>query len=176
MNGVSNIICNLEKSNCIIKPLLSPTSLFKYLSCDIPTTAKKKLKITDDNFAPFITASFDIECDSSHGDFPNPIKDLKKLSIDIYETYFRQSICEIPYNLQISSIRAWIEITFNGGDNDIQSTYTENGVPTTESIDDIMKIFTETYLEDFKASKSNNKLRDKTITDLLLVFSHHIHF
>lgn len=50
MNGVSNVMCNVEKSNCIIKPPLSPASLFKYLSCDIPTTSKKKLKITDDNF------------------------------------------------------------------------------------------------------------------------------
>ena len=35
--------------------------------------------ILSDNIANFITASFDIECDSSHGDFPNPQKDFKKL-------------------------------------------------------------------------------------------------
>jgi DNA polymerase elongation subunit (family B) len=134
---------------------------------EINDISPKHMKaVIDDNFAPFITASFDIECDSSHGDFPNPIKDHKKLAIDIYETYFRQSICEFPYHLQITSIRGWIEITFNGGDTDIQSTYTDNGVPSKRSIDDIMKIFTDTYMKEFKESKLNNKLRDKTITEL----------
>ena len=47
--------------------------------------------IERDSIAGFITASFDIECDSSHGDFPNPVKDFKKVAIDIYESYFRTS-------------------------------------------------------------------------------------
>jgi DNA polymerase elongation subunit (family B) len=33
--------------------------------------------------APLLIASFDIECSSSHGDFPVPIKDYKKLSEDL---------------------------------------------------------------------------------------------
>ena len=37
--------------------------------------------------APFISASFDIEADSSHGDFPLAIKDYKKLANDILEKY-----------------------------------------------------------------------------------------
>jgi len=47
--------------------------------------------IDNENTAPFVTASFDIECDSSHGDFPNPTKDFRKVAIDIHESYFRNS-------------------------------------------------------------------------------------
>ena len=39
--------------------------------------------IEDVRIAGFVIGSFDIECDSSHGDFPNPIKDFKKVAIDI---------------------------------------------------------------------------------------------
>jgi len=35
--------------------------------------------------APFLIASFDIECDSSHGDFPLAIKNYKKLGCEIYD-------------------------------------------------------------------------------------------
>ena len=41
----------------------------------------KSIDVEDIN--KFIIASFDIECDSLHGDFPNPNKDFKKLSVDI---------------------------------------------------------------------------------------------
>ena len=48
--------------------------------------------IESDNIAGFITASFDIECDSSHGDFPSATKDFMKLAIDVQESYFRNCI------------------------------------------------------------------------------------
>ena len=38
---------------------------------------------------PYKICSFDIEASSSHGDFPNPIKNFKQLAVDIYEEYFR---------------------------------------------------------------------------------------
>ena len=33
--------------------------------------------------------AYDIECDSSHGDFPLPIKDYMKLSREIYNDYLK---------------------------------------------------------------------------------------
>mgnify|MGYP000082147580 CR=1 FL=1 len=33
--------------------------------------------------------AYDIECDSSHGDFPLPIKDYTKLSREIYNNYMK---------------------------------------------------------------------------------------
>ena len=39
---------------------------------------------------PLISASFDIECDSSHGDFPLPKKDCKKLANQLVIAYLRE--------------------------------------------------------------------------------------
>ena len=49
-------------------------------------TLDKITPIDSDSMSPYVIASFDIECDSSHGDFPQATKDFKKLSIDIYDT------------------------------------------------------------------------------------------
>lgn len=37
--------------------------------------------------APFVIASFDIECMSRSGDFPVPVKDYKKLAMQLYDVY-----------------------------------------------------------------------------------------
>ena len=50
---------------------------------DIDVHWKKVCFYDTEDIAPFITASFDIEADSSHGDFPLPIKNYKKLSTEI---------------------------------------------------------------------------------------------
>ena len=42
--------------------------------------------------APFLIASYDIECDSSHGDFPLPKKDYLKLSQEISEQYYSKQM------------------------------------------------------------------------------------
>ena len=45
--------------------------------------------ISIDKVSPFIIASFDIECDSSHGDFPVANKDYKKLGIELYDALLK---------------------------------------------------------------------------------------
>ena len=42
-----------------------------------------------DKMSPFIIASFDIEADSSHGDFPLAKKNYKKLSTDVLDNYVK---------------------------------------------------------------------------------------
>ena len=39
------------------------------------------------NMAPFLIASYDIECNSSHGDFPMAKKNYKKLGYEIYDAF-----------------------------------------------------------------------------------------
>ena len=58
-------------------------------NCQIDLDADwNNVKLYESNdMAPFITASFDIEADSSHGDFPLAKKDYKKLANDILEKY-----------------------------------------------------------------------------------------
>ena len=56
---------------------------YKYLNI-------KYLKPIDkDEINKFIIASFDIECDSSHGDFPQACKDTKKLAIEIFDSFHK---------------------------------------------------------------------------------------
>jgi DNA polymerase elongation subunit (family B) len=116
--------------------------------------------------AKFITASFDIECDSSHGDFPNPIKDCKTLAIDIYETYFRQSHQLSTHTIKICFIKQCIYEGFNGGSQDIQPIYTSNGIYSDKSLDIILQEFTENFFKEFDVSKDKSNTRDKMITTL----------
>jgi DNA polymerase elongation subunit (family B) len=53
--------------------------------CDYNITANWDdiIPIDNNNIAPFVIASFDIECSSSHGDFPIAIKNYKKLAQDL---------------------------------------------------------------------------------------------
>ena len=54
---------------------------------DLDTDWEHVKSYESNDMAPFITASFDIEADSSHGDFPLAKKDYKKLANDILEKY-----------------------------------------------------------------------------------------
>ena len=45
-----------------------------------------------DEISKYVIASFDIECDSSHGDFPTAKKDFKKLSVYIVDKYLSNGL------------------------------------------------------------------------------------
>jgi DNA polymerase elongation subunit (family B) len=72
---------------------LSPQTLLSSRSqYDIQVDWKYVKAITKDVNAPLKVLAYDIECDSSHGDFPLPIKDYGKLSkelVAIYEKIFK---------------------------------------------------------------------------------------
>lgn len=55
---------------------------------DITTNWENVKPIENDAIAPLIIASFDIEADSSHGDFPMPKKTYKKLASDVLVHYW----------------------------------------------------------------------------------------
>ena len=116
--------------------------------------------------APFITASFDIECDSSHGDFPNPKKDFKKPAIDIHESYFRISMNMQSYEFKKKFILKCVKEAFHGGSNNIQSIFTENGVYSNKSLSILGEQLTEDFICEFDNSKTNSKTRDSAINHL----------
>ena len=122
--------------------------------------------ISNNDFSPFVTASFDIECDSSHGDFPNPLKDCKKLAIDIHESYFRESINLTPTNLQRVFLLKCVEDAFDEGSNNVQVLYTLNGIPSDESLDLLEHKFTDQFLIKFATSKETSKQREQAIKEL----------
>ena len=117
-----------------------------------------------------MTASFDIECDSSHGDFPNPEKDFRKLAIDIYESYFRTSQNHNEMSMKRIFIEKCIRDAFNGGSDDVQSVFTLNGEITTLSLLEVMESIDEDLIEMMDVSKETNKKRENVInnfTDIL---------
>ena len=101
----------------------------------------------------FIVASYDIECDSSHGDFPLAKKDMRKLAQSIYDIY-REYIKNIPSSFmdmfmqkdRYVLIHEIILKSFRMKDNDrykivrdidICEIYTKGGQPTKSKIKDI---------------------------------------
>lgn len=133
---------------------------------NLPTRCISALKTSNNISCKFITASFDIECDSSHGDFPNPNKDFKKPAIDIHESYFRNSLIHVSYEFKKKNIIKWIKQCFEGGSDDIQSIYTENGIYSEKSIQLLEDKLDETFFEMFDNSKSSSKEREKAINTL----------
>lgn len=57
---------------------------------DVNVDWRKIQKINVEKIAPIMVASFDIECVSSHGDFPVARKDYKKVAYEFYQLYERK--------------------------------------------------------------------------------------
>jgi len=137
----------------------------------LPVHAIKPIQV--DNTARFITASFDIECDSSHGDFPNPIKDFQKLAIDIHESYFRNSfnLSQHSYSFKVKRILKMIQDSFENGSDDVQNIFTMNGKYSEISLTNIINKFTEELIQKLDESKENTKSRESMINLLTKTFN-----
>jgi DNA polymerase elongation subunit (family B) len=57
-----------------------------------------------------LVASFDIECSSSHGDFPTAVKTYRQLSAELYAEFLK--VAEQPKVVQLSAMRACLETAF----------------------------------------------------------------
>ena len=127
----------------------------------------KSIDVEDIN--KFIIASFDIECDSLHGDFPNPNKDFKKLSVDITD-YYKKYAPVTSDSMCKSILVKSINIAENGGNNDINSIELENGPISEESIEKIINdnlSIIKTLLDN---SIENSKDRDYCVNELNNIF------
>ena len=82
---------NIQPSGWIqVKTLDEKTNLFPNTKHEYFTNVSDIVNLKKDDLSNYRIASFDIECDSLHGDFPQAKKDFKKLSADIF--YSIQSI------------------------------------------------------------------------------------
>ena len=124
--------------------------------------------IEDESIAGFVIGSFDIECDSSHGDFPNPIKDFKKVAIDIHESYFRNSInCNPSTKFKKKFIQKCIVDCFDKGSNDVDNIFTTNGKYSDQSLESVMKkIDNEKFYNELDTSKESSKTRENIINKM----------
>ena len=123
-------------------------------------------------------ASFDIECDSSHGDFPMAKKDFKKLAQDIYHIY-HDIYHGIPHSSKEEFIKNQHEfiydlilISFNlkqKEDNPLLKKSEINKIftyktPTKDKIKNVViQIMEKNILENIQDSNIKAKDRDKTI-------------
>ena len=97
----------LLKFDC--KTNINPCGWIQITSNKKPTKTKKFLSdlqydnikyelikpVNNDSIQDFTICSFDIECDSSHGDFPNPKKDFKRLATEIYDYVGKNKCLEL---------------------------------------------------------------------------------
>jgi len=150
-------------------------------SChEIVTSMKHIQPIHNESTSAYVVASFDIECDSSHGDFPQAFKDHKKLAVDIFDT-FRKLIKWSPFQYEkhkISTMKNCIQYAFSMIEKipskyTIHKIYSENGQPTEDSITEcITTIVEDENIHATLSSKENVKGKDRdkqiqTITKLL---------
>jgi len=129
--------------------------------------------IEDETTAPFVSASFDIECDSSHGDFPNPTKDFRKVAIDIHESYFRNSCNLAEPKIKVKFVQKCLKDCFHSqGSNDVQNIFTSNGSYSSKSLKSIIKrINNEEFFNDLDNSKESSKTREKIIDTMTKIFN-----
>ena len=113
----------------------------KKYSSDIELLCKHQLinVVNKNSISNLIIASFDIECDSLHGSFPQATKDYMKLISDLSEEYTKWIISNHYDNINIDDkcrynyVYNYIRSSFidTGSDNYIE---TINGIPTNDSI------------------------------------------
>ena len=87
----------------------------KTTNCDEEFSIDQKYIIPQNNkedIVPYKICSFDIEASSSHGDFPIPIKNYKKLADNLVEYWHYNEIIELERELQVTHFRNCIMSAF----------------------------------------------------------------
>jgi len=86
---------------------------------------------------PITLCSFDIEADSSHGDFPLAIKDYAKLANDIVDVFILRHLGEKSRPLSRTTVRNWLRTAFamDGARSEgISRVYTKRGASPPEAL------------------------------------------
>ena len=95
--------------------------------------------------SPLLIASFDIECSSSHGDFPMPSKTYKKLAFELYDIYKKKcktkSFDILPKEEKIELFVNHIIDAFNQEGTDVSPVYVkeEEELPDEYTIEKVSK-------------------------------------
>ena len=139
--------------------------------------------VDDNNNSRIKIMAYDIECDSSHGDFPLPIKDYTKLAREIYNNYMKidnqqkkliednpkdnkkniNMLGEILENREKFAYER-IKAAFNGGnaENEISTVFTKTKKPPTENQYKIASKKMATFLDISTQTNSIEKKRHFT--------------
>jgi len=121
---------------------------------NVQTSYHNVLPLESTKIAPLVILSFDIECTSSHGDFPVPIKTYKKTANELVDFYQKIKHLEWYSNVKPQLYEALTSIFTN------ESKYLSH-VITKESVDkDLINDFSNKYMDeiqDILEGKSNTE-------------------
>ena len=129
----------------------------------------KAIEINEIN--KFIIASFDIECDSSHGDFPNPKKDWRKLCINMVDAFKELDYYDLDDNMISDVLDEWLNEAFISGGEYIDQIYLENGPVSEDSFNKVLDKYEDKIYILLKESNNNSKSRELCVNELNKIFS-----
>jgi DNA polymerase elongation subunit (family B) len=125
---------------------INTSNLLSHCQIDIECKWNVVMKCEKEKIAPIVVASFDLECTSSHGDFPIPRKNYAKVSYELLQYY------------NIHKLDAYIKYTLQ---NEILKIFD----PSVEGV--LSKVFTK---EKIKITDIENKLK-KNMDELFAILS-----
>lgn len=135
---------------------------------DVECNWKHLFRYENEKIAPFLVASFDIECTSSHGDFPVARKDYKKVANEIYQFYQENKEEDDIKSLIIDEL---IGIFTPAGAKTLSRVYPKEEVSllnvkrkVQRTVDDLMTLLCERI----KFTQTNTSAPDKTYGSLPL--------
>ena len=138
--------------------------------CQAEITAKwsKVESHSNTHILPLITLSFDIECDSSHGDFPLAKKNYKKLGAELLDNIHKKFKKKYEFDDREKYVKKLVNLAFKEKENseEISFAYTkENRKPKKEDLKGILPKLTKYLFIQIKREENNKELRasvDKT--------------
>jgi DNA polymerase elongation subunit (family B) len=131
------------------------------------------------NMAPYIIASYDIECDSSHGDFPLPKKDYLKLAQEVSERFFSKNWSKLNLADLYKNIHSLVFDAFHQNKKEMSKLYTKSDVNPNEQVIKVAckkaaalfklhenyKILAADLISNYELIKDNTKKGVKTLIE-----------
>tara|TARA_Y100000389_G_scaffold22767_1_gene19466 strand:- start:610 stop:4674 length:4065 start_codon:yes stop_codon:yes gene_type:complete len=140
---------------------------------------KNIIPVENDEISNFKILSFDIECDSSHGDFPNPKKDFKKLVDEIYD-YIKNVPGNTMKEMLIPIINKCISWAFNNNEDvcdqikySISKIYTDKKY---DNLNDLNEALESSELFKDLNQLTDNKSRNKILKELYKIFENNLKY
>jgi len=155
--NTANMVCDEKTTTCTYE-----------FNCDIEDIVPLPQKETP---VPYKIASFDIEASSSHGDFPVPIKDYKRMATQTIDLYDQK---RAKQNMNVDSTKAWLKkailsvFSIGSSIDGLDVVYTKNPILKDE-IKECVKLVFEKTLEHESLNKESTILKTTSIFEKMMM-------